>query len=154
MRRLGLLAAAMLCATASPRAAEIASCGNCHGEAGASVDPEVPIIAGLSAAYVTANMTAYRNKERTCHAVAMTAGDRKGATSDMCAVMHDLGAADMKPIGAYFARQTFVPARQAADAALAAAGRQIHQQKCAPCHSAGGSAARTSAGALPVATRF
>lgn len=155
LTKLGLVtAAAALClaAASGAKAADVATvaaaCGNCHGKDGASTDPNVPIIGGVSSTYLAGQMAAYKKKERPCASVAMTAGDKKGTKSDMCEALKDLGDADFKQLGDYFAKLKFVHASQTADAALAAKGQQIHKQDCEKCHSSNGGAPDDDAGIL------
>jgi len=145
--KLGLLtAAAIFCLVPAPGAQAdvntvMASCGGCHGKDGASTDPTVPIIGGLSATYFADTMTAYKTKERPCPAT-----DPKAVA--MCAVAGGTGDADIKQVADYLSKQKFVRASQTVDSALAEKGKQIHQQNCEKCHSSNGSAAADDAGIL------
>jgi sulfide dehydrogenase cytochrome subunit len=151
--KLGLLAAVGVpCLTSETRAADgtavVAICANCHGQAGASTDPTVPIIGGVSAPYVVDTLAAYKNRERPCPPTEVRAGDKKGTKTDMCAVAKDLSQADIKEIAAHLAGQKFVRATQIFDPALAQKGARIHQQSCQKCHSRNGSVAEDDSGIL------
>jgi cytochrome subunit of sulfide dehydrogenase len=141
---LGLLAAAaFLCLAPAPgaRAADfntvIANCtkADCHNKDGASAKPDTPIIGGMSAIYLAEQVAACKKKQRKC-------------PDGMFDVVKDLGDADIKQVTDYLAKQKFVRASQAADAALAAKGQQIHHQNCERCHSNNGSLADDDAGIL------
>ncbi len=155
LARLGLMtAAAILCLAPAPGAgaadgnALMAVCAGCHGKDGASTDPSVPINAGMSATYLADQLSAFKNKQRPCPVTEMKAGDKKGTKTDMCAIAGALDDADTKQLAGYLAKQKFVRASQAADAALATKGQQIHQQNCEKCHSNNGSAPEDDAGIL------
>lgn len=154
LTKLGLITAAVLCLapTSGTSAADVntvlATCANCHGKDGASSDPNDPIIGGMSATYLAAQMSAYKKKERPCPATEVKAGDKKGTKTDMCEVVKDLGDGDIKAVADYLAKQKFVRASQTADAALAAKGQQLHQQNCEKCHSNNGSVPDDDAGIL------
>ena len=77
MTKLGFLAAlatvsvaTTIPATSGARAADLntlmATCANCHGKDGASTDPSVPVIGGMSSAYAAENLAAYKSKTRPC----------------------------------------------------------------------------------------
>jgi len=153
--RLGLMtAAAILCLVPAPGAsaadinALMAVCAGCHGKDGASIEPSVPINGGMSATYLADQLSAFKNKQRPCPVTEMKAGDTKGTKTDMCAMAGSLDDADIKQVAGYLAKQKFVRASQPADAALAAKGRQIHQQNCEKCHSNNGSLADDDSGIL------
>jgi sulfide dehydrogenase cytochrome subunit len=132
----------------SAMATDATSCAGCHGTDGVSTDANVPIIAGLSAGYITATMGDYKKKERPCADMAVLAGDKKGSKTDMCKVAADLNAADLDQIAKTFAAKKFVPFKQAADPALAAKGKALHANLCEKCHTEGGSVADDDAGIL------
>ena len=66
-----------------------ANCASCHGMQGISVKPGVPHVAGQSAAYIRAALTAYRK------------GTRKDA--DMQKAVAGLGENDLADVAAYYA---------------------------------------------------
>jgi len=153
--RLGLVAlGAVVLLVVAPfsRAADInaimAKCANCHGKDGSSTDPNIPIIGGMSSAYLEANLAAYKSKDRPCPQTEFKAGEKKGTKTDMCEAVKDLSGADIKQVADFLAKQTFVPAAQTIDAALAAKGQAIYKQSCEKCHSDNGKAADDDAGIL------
>lgn len=130
-------------------AADVAtSCTNCHGADGASTDPHVPIIGGLSAEFLSSTMKAYKAKERPCPEATYLAGDKKGQKSDMCQIANALSDADVAQAASFFAGKKFARAKQKADPALAAKGKEIHEKQCDKCHTEGGSVAGDDAGIL------
>jgi sulfide dehydrogenase cytochrome subunit len=126
----------------------VENCANCHGKDGASTDKEVPIIGGNSATYLTDNFANYKKKVRPCPEVKYLTGAHKGEPTDMCKVVNDLSAAEVKLIAEYFAAKPFVRARQTFDAGLAKKGEAIHEKSCKKCHADGGSLASDDAGIL------
>jgi cytochrome subunit of sulfide dehydrogenase len=140
---LGLFAinASPATAAAPPDAAR---CAKCHGDNGVSRKPEVPTIAGVSAPYFEAQMSAYQKGQRPCPKLS----DPKLSDTDMCQVAKKLGAAQIKELSAYYAGLKFAAGAQQTDPALAAKGKAIHDAHCDVCHSDGGSEAADDAGIL------
>jgi cytochrome subunit of sulfide dehydrogenase len=128
--------------------AVVAGCANCHDKDGLSTSSNVPIIAGLSAAYIADEIADYKKKERPCPQTEVRAGDKKGTKTDMCEVVKDLGDADVKGVADFFASKKFAPANQPFDAAQAKKGQTIAQQNCEKCHSKNGSFADDDSGIL------
>ncbi len=126
----------------------VEDCSHCHGKDGASTDPDVPIIGGFSAQYLMDSMAAYVDKDRLCPEFEYPEGPHKGDKTDMCKIADDLSEKDVKAIAKHFASKPFVPAKQQFDAALAAKGKDVHDELCEKCHSAGGSLASDDAGIL------
>lgn len=126
----------------------VAGCTNCHDKDGASTSLNVPIIAGMSAAYITDEIADYKKKERPCPDTEVRTGDKKGTKTNMCDVVKDLSDADVKGVAAFFAGKKFVPAQQSFDAAQAKKGQGIAQQNCEKCHSKNGSLADDDSGFL------
>jgi cytochrome subunit of sulfide dehydrogenase len=124
------------------------NCAGCHGTDGASTESDVPIIAGVSAPFMSDSLAAYKKKERPCPETKYRSGGKKGQKTDMCQVVKDLSDADMKDLGKHFAGKKFVRAQQKFDAALAKKGKEIHEHACEKCHSEGGSLASDDAGIL------
>jgi cytochrome subunit of sulfide dehydrogenase len=123
-------------------------CAGCHGKDGASAGPDVPIIGGYSAAYLTDSLKNYRNKARPCPDVKYLEGSQKGQTTNMCSVASKLSDADVAAIGDYLSKKSFVRARQTADAGKAERGKKIHEAHCTKCHEDGGSSPDDDAGIL------
>lgn len=128
--------------------AVMAKCADCHGKDGASTDPNVPIIGGMSAAYIEATLAAYKAKERPCPQTEIKAGAKKGTKTTMCEAVKDLSAPDLKQVADFLAKQKFVPAAQTVNATLAAKGQAVYKQSCEKCHSESGKAPDDDAGIL------
>lgn len=126
----------------------IESCNNCHGKDGVSTEPDVPTIAGFSAAYLADTMAAYKNKQRPCPATKYRAGAKKGQQTDMCKSASELSDADIEAVAKHYAGKKFVRANQSFDAALAKKGKELHELHCEKCHSEGGSLAEDDASIL------
>jgi sulfide dehydrogenase cytochrome subunit len=96
------------------------TCLGCHGPGGSSVGPATPTIAGMAPDTFAEAMKGY--KEGTRPATVM---DRiaKGYTED-----------ELKAMGAYFAKQTFVRYSQKVDDKKAAEGKKLHKEHCEKCH--------------------
>jgi cytochrome subunit of sulfide dehydrogenase len=129
-------------------AAALETCAGCHGNDGASTSSEVPIIGGYSATYLADSLNNYKNKARPCPKANYSAGAQKGQSSDMCTIAAALSDADVTAIADALSKKPFVRARQSADAAKAAHGKQIHEASCAKCHTDGGSSPDDDSGIL------
>ncbi len=145
---ISLLAIGLSLASGAMAADPAASCAGCHGTDGVSTDPNVPTIAGMSAEYLKGALQSYKKKARPAAEVTITAGDKKGTKSDMYKAIADLSDADIATVANSFAAKKFVRAKQSADAALAAKGKEIHDKLCDKCHTEGGSVADDDAGIL------
>lgn len=141
---LGLLATSALAAP-PPKAV---GCGDCHGDNGASTDPKVPSIGGMSAFFLEEKLIAYRDQTLPCHESVYNRGSDKGKKTDMCKAMQGFSDAEVTAVAEFFAAQKWVPAKQASDAAKAALGAKVHAKACEKCHSEGGSLADDDAGIL------
>ncbi len=106
-------------------------CSTCHGAHGISVAPTFPNLAGQQAAYLEAQLKAFRDRSRADpHAQAFMWG--------MAAQLTDRTIAD---IAAYFAAQPPAPGKPA-DPAEVAAGKKIYEEgiaaqqvpACQTCH--------------------
>lgn len=122
-------------------AADIEACAACHGKDGASTDANVPIIGGMSAEYLKAAMSGYKNKERPCPETTYASGPKKGSKTDMCQLAKELSDGDIGQLATALAGKKFVRAVQKSDAALAAKGKEFHEKNCDKCHTEGGSVA-------------
>ena len=123
-------------------------CASCHGKDGASTESDIPVIGGYSAKYLTDSLANYKNKARPCPEVKYRSGPHKGQPADMCTIAGKLADIDVKAISEYLASKPFVRAKQTADAAKAAKGKQIQEAHCKKCHEDGGSSADDDAGIL------
>lgn len=123
-------------AAAADIASLTATCEGCHGKDGASQVPQIPIIGGLSATYISDAMAAFREKTRPC------------TGNSMCLFSKNLSEEDTKRIAEHYASKPFVRAKQSFDAALAERGKGIYSRYCNKCHEAGGSSPDDDAGIL------
>ena len=139
-----LLSLAPLAATAAPDDA----CADCHGKDGASTEADVPVIGGVSEAYLNDAMAAYRDSKRPCAESAYRAGDKKRPKTDMCKIAAKLSAEETAAVSKDLAGEPFVRVKQKFDAAKAATGKKVHDTACEKCHSEGGAAADDDAGVL------
>jgi sulfide dehydrogenase cytochrome subunit len=123
------------------------SCQDCHGANGITTAKDVPTIAGVSAVVQSDALKAYKAKTRPCPKVNYKRGDTK-REGDMCTVAKDLSDAQIADLTAYFAAKPYGAVKQPADAAKAAAGKQVHDRDCKKCHSNGGKDPADDAGIL------
>ncbi len=134
---LGLLIAGS--AIADDHAATLTeTCNGCHGDAGVSRWTDMPTIAGIDAFTHANALYEYRDGERPCATSDFRQGDTSRAAASMCDLAADLSDQQIEDIAAHYAALPFVPAEQAFDPALAAAGKKVHDAACARCHSDGG----------------
>ncbi len=125
-----------------------APCEDCHGKDGASQESKIPIIGGMSAAYISDALTTYQEKSRPCPDVKYPAGEHKGETTSMCKSTENLSEEDIGLIADHYAGKPFVRAKQTFDADLAALGKGIHDLNCKKCHEDGGSSSDDDAGIM------
>jgi len=135
-------------ASAADVASLAAACDDCHGKDGASTEPKIPSIGGMSAAYITDSLAVYMDKSRPCADVKYPAGAKKGETANMCDLAAKLGKGEDELLADHYAGKPFVPAKQAFDAELAKRGKGIHELQCKKCHEDGGSSPDDDAGIL------
>lgn len=128
--------------------AAIENCNGCHGDGGVSQWSDMPTIAGLSELYHADQLYFFRDEERPCSDSSYRQGDTGRPATTMCAVTANLGDDDIDALAAHYAELEFVAAKQDFDAALAAAGKTIHDRDCGICHSGGGANADDDAGIL------
>ena len=126
----------------------IEDCDSCHGKDGASTEPEIPIIGGISALVLNDTMIAYKEEDRPCPETEYPTGAKKGQKTTMCKLSADLSEDDIKQLGDHYAGKPFVRAKQKFDPALAAKGKPVHDDLCEKCHEEGGSLASNDAGIL------
>lgn len=135
-------------ASAADVAKMVEDCNHCHGKDGASTEPEIPIIGGISALVLNDTMIAYQAKERPCPETEYPTGDKKGQKTTMCKIAADMSEDEIKQLGSHYAGKPFVRAKQKFDPALAAKGKPVHDDLCEKCHEEGGSLASNDAGIL------
>ena len=134
--------------SAADMAKMVEDCDSCHGKDGASTEPEIPIIGGISAIVLNDTMIAYKGEERPCPETEHVTGDKKGQKTTMCKIAADLSEDEIKQLGEHYAGKPFVRAKQKFDPALAAKGKPVHDDLCEKCHEEGGSLASNDAGIL------
>ena len=117
----------------------VGDCNGCHGDGGVSQWADMPTIAGLPEFTQGDALYFFRDEERPCSESAYRQGDTSRPATTMCAVTADLSDDQIDELAAHYSAMDFVPAKQAFDAALASAGKAIHDAKCEKCHSDGGS---------------
>ena len=141
-----------LLVTSAAAAANVAklteTCASCHGKDGASTETDMPIIAGVSAEYLSESLKAFQNKERPCPETNYRSGEKKGEKTDMCRNAKALSEADADELAKYYASKKFVRAAQKFDATLAAKGKKLHEDYCDKCHTQNGSFPGDDAGIL------
>lgn len=117
-----------------------AICADCHGKDGASTEPDVPIIGGISAMAIEEQLFAFRDRVIPCPTTHYRAGAPNRPTTDMCEISADLSDDEIVRIAAFYASKPFVPAKQQPDPEKAAKGEEIHNNlQCDGCHVKGGS---------------
>lgn len=126
----------------------IDDCESCHGEKGASSHENIPVIGGMSAFYLDAQLHAYQDDYRPCEQVEYPAGPEQGEMGDMCEEVEGLSDEQIAAIADYFAGLPFVVPDQETDPDLVSQGEDLHQQHCAKCHSEGGGLDFDDAGIL------
>lgn len=139
-----LTIAGLVLASAGATSAEdieplIARCEGCHGDDGVSRWSDMPTIAGIDAFVHSDALFTYRDEARPCAKSAVRQGDTDRPETTMCEVAAKLSDEQIEGVAEHYAALPFVPAEQEFDAALAAAGKEIHDEACARCHSDGGS---------------
>jgi sulfide dehydrogenase cytochrome subunit len=132
---LGLFASA---AMAGDLEAVVENCNGCHGNDGVSQWSEVPTIAGISEFVHSDALYIFRDEARPCTETEYKQGDTSRAATTMCAVVADMSDDMIDEVAAYYAGKPFVAAKQDFDAALAEAGKAVHEADCERCHSEGG----------------
>jgi cytochrome c553 len=88
-------------ATRGDDSKQVQGCGNCHGPGGIGEPPEIPYLAGLDAAYLTAALNAFKSGTR-----------RNDAGAQMRTVARGLSPEDIGAVSQYFASLS-PPARPA-----------------------------------------
>lgn len=141
-----LLAAPARGAEAPGIAAEI--CSGCHGNGGVSVNPVVPTLAGQPYTLIEDNLLAFRAGKRSCSPSRADGSPSAVLAQTMCALVRDLGTAEISSLARHFEGLDFVPVEQPFDPALAERGGALHRELgCSRCHADGG---RETLGMAPV----
>ena len=113
--------------------------GGCHGDDGVSQWNDMPTIAGIDAFVHSDALYAYRDEARPCAMAEFKQGARASESDNMCEIAKTLSDEDIEALAEHYAALPFVPAAQEFDAALAAAGKAVHDSECSRCHTEGGS---------------
>jgi cytochrome subunit of sulfide dehydrogenase len=133
---LTLLNSAVCSATAPAK--YITDCMDCHGKEGFSPEPDMPTIAGASAAFIEATLFAYKDDIRPAVTSKYRFGDTNKPATDMKKVVEALTDQQLSEVANFFANKPFIAAKQAFDQTLVATGKAIHDNKCKRCHNKGG----------------
>ena len=128
--------------------AVVENCNGCHGNDGVSQWTDVPTIAGVPEFVHSDALYIFRDEARPCTETEYKQGDTSRPATTMCAVVADLSDDMIDEVAAYYAGLPFVAAKQDFDAALAEAGKAVHEAECDRCHSEGGSNPEDEAGIL------
>lgn len=127
----------------------LAACADCHGDDGASTQPDVPIIGGFSALALEEDLYAFKDRVRPCSTTSYRASALDWPATDMCEISAALSDDEITQIATFYASKAFVPAKQQSDPDKAARGEKIHKDlKCVLCHGKGGSDPADDAGIL------
>lgn len=144
-----LFSVLLLSGVASTAAAGPAdTCADCHAKDGASTEPDVPIIGGQSAAYLSDSLADYRDKKRPCPQSKYRGGDKSRPATDMCKIAQALSEKAANDVTQALAAKPFLRPQQTFDAAKAAAGKKVHELHCEKCHADGGSSKADDSGIL------
>jgi sulfide dehydrogenase cytochrome subunit len=123
-------------------------CNDCHGNNGVSQSSDVPTIAGLAEFVHVDALYIYQDEARPYAESKYRHGDTSRAATTMCAIAAELSEDDIDALAAAYAELPYVKATQDFDAALAATGKALHDQKCDKCHSEEGTNPDDEAGML------
>jgi len=154
MKRLIFSAAAAVLALAAnfAGAADVesvmADCNGCHGPGGVSASTDVPTIAGFPEFVNVDALYAYQEDARPCAKSKYRHGDTSKPAATMCEIAAKLSEDDIDAIAAAYAALDYVKAKQPFDAALATAGKALHDEHCDKCHSDGGTNPDDEAGMM------
>lgn len=81
----------------------IAECEACHGPGGVSAEDDVPSLAGMPQADLTAAIEEFYYYERHCTTTTYRSDDRPKTPMNMCNVANTLSTKERERIAAYFA---------------------------------------------------
>ena len=112
-------------AGAEPTAEMLANnCAGCHGTNGNSVGPASPSIAQMDPIVFVEVMEGFKSDEI--------------ASTIMGRIAKGYSTEDFEKMAGYFKQQTYQPAKQSFDTALADKGAKLHDKYCEKCHVEGG----------------
>ena len=123
---------------AADTAALMENCNGCHGPDGVSQWSDMPSIAGIPEFVLADALYIYQDEARPCAESEYRQGDTSRAATTMCAVTAELSEDDIDALAAAYAEKGWTKAKQDFDAALAEAGKAIHDAECDRCHSEAG----------------
>lgn len=133
----------------------VGTCVACHGNAGNSVGPAIPNLAGVSPNYFMAAMFAYKYDDEEELEEVIDSDDAYldvEAYTRYSTIMNRLakGYSDEQIVAMaeYFSTQEPQRPTQAFDAELAAAGEKLHEKHCDKCHENEGRFAEDDTGVL------
>lgn len=110
------------------------TCSACHNGNGTTLSSDIPIIAGQPFSVIEDALILFAGGQRPCTA--------------MCAIAAALSPLEQEALANYLEQQTFIPAAQEFEPALAALGAELHLTNgCETCHSQGG---RNGNGMAPI----
>ena len=127
---------------------KIIMCDDCHGVKGVSSDSDIPSIAGYSETTIISMFDVYLDELRIARKSKFRHGDTQRPEIDMLSIANELSEEDIEALASYYSEQTFVPAKQEFDAALAKKGEKLHEDRCTKCHEEGGTSADDDTGIL------
>ncbi len=123
---IGVTTLVMMCAPVWAQG-DIAACVGCHGKDGRGGDATTPIVAGLPDFILEDALFAYAEGDREC-----------GNNAMKCMMVAKLSEDQLIDGAAHFAAMPYASAGEDFDAALAEAGKAVHDKQCAMCHGADG----------------
>jgi cytochrome c553 len=80
----------------------VSECEACHGPGGASVEDDVPSLAGMDADTLLKAMEAFSHYERHCTTTTYRSGDRPKTPLNMCNVANTLNDQERRQLAEYF----------------------------------------------------
>jgi sulfide dehydrogenase cytochrome subunit len=113
----------------------VKKCAGCHGENGVSKNSDVPVIAGFSYYGFIDTLNVFREGER----IAMEFQAEGTPETTMNQIATALSDEEVEALAEFYSSRPFEPQQQEFDPILAARGKEVHEEHCALCHSAGGS---------------
>lgn len=81
---------------------QVSECEACHGPGGASVEEDVPSLAGMDADTLLKAMEAFSYYERHCTTTTYRSGDRPKTPLNMCNVANALNDKERRQLAEYF----------------------------------------------------
>lgn len=96
------------------------TCNGCHGTDGHSAGPNMPNLGGVPPGYIIDQMKRFKSGERSSTIMGRLA---KAYSDDEIAAM-----------ASFYSAHKYVAAKQPVDAAKAAKGKKLHDERCKKCH--------------------